>query len=53
MDDFFLPMELRTAERLEEPGGNVHYERFSAEVDVYKRQVCSDGRPYGIANSWV
>lgn len=32
MDDFFLPMELRTAERLEEPGGNVHYERFSAEV---------------------
>lgn len=32
MDDFFLPMDLRTAERLEEPGGNVHYERFSAEV---------------------
>ena len=22
MDDFFLPMDLRTAERLEEPGGN-------------------------------
>ena len=32
MDDFFLPPELRTAERLSLPGGNVHYERFSAEV---------------------
>ncbi len=32
MDDFFLPPELRTAERLAEPGGNVHYERFAAEV---------------------
>lgn len=32
MDDFFLPPELRTAERRAEPGGNVHYERFAAEV---------------------
>ena len=32
MDDFFLPKELRTAERLKEPGGNVHYERFAEEV---------------------
>lgn len=32
MDDFFLPPELRTAERLSEPGGNVHYERFMTEV---------------------
>lgn len=32
MDDFFLPGELRTARRLAEPGGNVHYERFAAEV---------------------
>lgn len=32
MDDFFLPLTLRTAERLEEPGGNVHYERFIQEV---------------------
>lgn len=32
MDDFFLPPELRTAERLSLPGGNVHYERFCAEV---------------------
>lgn len=32
MDDFFLPPELRTAKRLQEPGGNVHYERFQQEV---------------------
>ncbi len=32
MDDFFLPFEMRTEERLSEAGGNVHYERFNAEV---------------------
>lgn len=32
MDDFFLPQDLRTEERLKEPGGNVHYERFAEEV---------------------
>lgn len=32
MDDFFLPPELRSVERFAEPGGNVHYERFSEEV---------------------
>ena len=32
MDDFFLPPELRCEERFEEPGGNVHYERFIEEV---------------------
>ena len=32
MDDFFLPPELRTEARYREPGGNVHYERFAAEV---------------------
>ena len=32
MDDFFLPPELRTEERLNTPGGNVHYERFISEV---------------------
>lgn len=32
MDDFFLPAALRTPQRLSEPGGNVHYERFAAEV---------------------
>ena len=32
MDDFFLPFDMRTNERLSETGGNVHYERFNAEV---------------------
>lgn len=31
-DDFFLPFEMRTAERLSAAGGNVHYERFNEEV---------------------
>ena len=37
MDDFFLPPELRTAERLAKPGGNIHYERFTEEVVPYLR----------------
>ncbi len=32
MDDFFLPPEKRTTERLNEPGGNVDRERFLEEV---------------------
>ena len=32
MDDFFLPPEMRSAERLGEPGGNVHRERFLEEA---------------------
>ena len=32
MDDFFLPMDLRTLQRLSEAGGNLHYERFIEEV---------------------
>lgn len=32
MDDFFLPMEMRTEERFAQPGGNVHWERVRAEV---------------------
>lgn len=32
MDDFFLPTDKRTMERLTEVGGNVDYERFAAEV---------------------
>lgn len=49
MDDFFLPGELRTKARLQEPGGNVHYERFlkevlpnlrSAEAFSYRRFDC-------------
>ena len=37
MDDFFLPPELRRPERLAEPGGNVHYERFAEEVLPFLR----------------
>ncbi len=32
MDDFFLPFDKKTKERLEEPGGNIDYERFKTEV---------------------
>jgi len=32
MDDFFLPPELRTAERLATTGGNIHHERFATEI---------------------
>lgn len=35
MDDFYLPVELRTQERRSEPGGNVHYERFLVEAMPY------------------
>ncbi|MBR4941545.1 MAG: hypothetical protein IKZ19_06045 [Clostridia bacterium] len=31
-DDFFLPFDMRTKERLSEPGGNFHRERFASEV---------------------
>lgn len=46
MDHFFLPAELRTEERLEEAGGNVHYERFATEV----AEALNEGTPvdYGI-----
>ncbi len=32
MDDFYLPQAMRTVERLSEPGGNVHRERFKKEI---------------------
>lgn len=32
MDDFFLPLSLRSPKRLAEPGGNVHYERFLTQI---------------------
>lgn len=32
MDDFFLPPELKSEERLCEPGGNIHHERLLDEV---------------------
>jgi uridine kinase len=34
MDDFFLPVSLRTKERLQQPGENIHYERFNEEVII-------------------
>lgn len=51
-DEFFLPPEMRTAERLSQAGGNVHYERFNNEVTkgiesgkefVYGVYSCSNG----------
>lgn len=41
-DDFYLPSALRTVEREKEPGGNIHYERFKAEVMDGLRS----GRPF-------
>jgi len=35
MDDFFVPLPLRTPKRYELPGANVHYERFIEEVLPY------------------
>ena len=32
MDDFFLPVDMRTDTRFSQPGGNIHYERFIQEV---------------------
>jgi uridine kinase len=52
MDDFFLPQAMRTADRLSEAGGNVHYERFMEQVLVpliqnkpfaYGVYSCADG----------
>jgi uridine kinase len=34
LDDYFLTPELRSEERLKEPGGNVDYERFYREIIV-------------------
>jgi uridine kinase len=38
IDDFFLPSELRTAERLERAGENFHHERFAEEVLPFIRR---------------
>lgn len=46
MDDFFLPLELRNDERLSAPGGNVHFERFKAEVLPKLRSV--EGFSYNV-----
>lgn len=53
MDDFFLPPDRKTRQRLSEPGGNVDYERFEREViegikkkETFEYQVfdCRQGR---------
>jgi uridine kinase len=47
MDDYFLPPELRTNERLTKPGGNVHYERFQKEIlEAIIRRETVVYRPY-------
>lgn len=52
-DDFFLPPEMRTPERLGTPGGNIHYERLKEQVidrlrkpEAFSYDVfdCSKGR---------
>ena len=45
MDDFFLPPDKRTPERLAEPGGNVDYERFRDEVIEH---IHDESLTYGI-----
>lgn len=37
-DDFFLPLELRSEERLKMAGGNIHHERFCLEVLPHLRR---------------
>lgn len=53
IDDFHLPFEMRSEERRSEPGGNMHYERFSQEAAAYLRNgeafsygrfSCRDGK---------
>jgi len=47
MDDYFLPPDLRTGERLNEIGGNVDYERFRREIiEGLKRGGAFSYRPY-------
>ena len=51
-DDFFLPLGMRTKERLNSPGGNIHYERLKDEVInnlgknilTYGKFDCSTGK---------
>lgn len=47
MDDYFLPKNMKTEDRLAEPGGNVHYERFQEEVlaSLLKQETVTY-RPY-------
>ena len=42
MDDFFLQPHQRTPERFAQPGGNVDYERFRAEI----AEKLTEGKPF-------
>ena len=46
VDDFFLPFEKRSAERMSECGGNIDYERLKTEVIDNLR--LADGFSYGV-----
>lgn len=54
VDDFFLPLTLRTPERLAEPGGNVHYERFLAQIvtPLLEIKKHNKAQPYWPELSW-
>jgi len=41
MDDYFVPKEMKTQQRLKEIGGNVHYERFKNEIlsNIIKEEI--------------
>lgn len=46
MDDFFLPKQLRTPARFNEPGGNIHYEYFKDAVVAQLHQKVIAYRPF-------
>lgn len=46
MDDFFLPDRLRSKTRMEEPGGNIHYERFKTDVIEHLDEDVIAYRPF-------
>ena len=46
MDDFFLPFERKTPERLALPGGNVDWERFQSDVLDKLDEPAFSYRPY-------
>ena len=52
MDDFYLPVPLRTPQRYAEPGGNVHYERFLDEIvkplAALRKKVQNARQPFGM-----
>ena len=49
MDDYFLPFERKTPERLAQPGGNVDWERFRAEVLDHLEENELAWRPFNCA----